>query len=401
MTTDMSTDDGQAQGGQGWARRTAASGAGLWLPGSTAPTPTTGPGPDTPSTGHLDRPRWAGVRAAPSALLIWVFAHGWLTVSAWLLTFTCLGCALLDSYTSQCVIGGTVGHIGQASACPGFDGWDTRVFPIAVDAGWAGALFALLRLARSIGMRDWRWRAVFAFELLTAAVTVAGNAFHGLVLDGAAVHFPTAANLVVGAVASAVPGIVAVGSGFTLSVLVAAEHLDRASAADEPKPDAVVDAPSVQPEPAPVAVTVERAPDGWTGVRSADGWWWWDGARWCPVVPPTSAPDTRPRPPLHLVDGGPDEPSEDAEREGADAVSAAARRATADRPSTEAVAERVAVIVAYLRAQADAGRDPADVGVSELSKETGIPRGTIYRLRADALSTFRPEPARAGEGVAA
>jgi hypothetical protein len=150
----------------------------------------------------------------------------WLTDSAWMLTLGCLGCAILDSYTSLCVVGGNLGHIGSTTACPDFGGWDTRVFPLAVDMGWGGALMAVLRLARSIGLRSWRWWVVLVFEVVTAAFTVAGNAFHGAVADGATSHLVGAPIVAISCLASAVPGIVAVGSGFTLSVLVSTRTVD-------------------------------------------------------------------------------------------------------------------------------------------------------------------------------
>jgi hypothetical protein len=153
-------------------------------------------------------------------LVGWLAGLDWLTVAAWLLTLGCLGAAVLDSYTSLCVVGGTLGHIGSASACPDFHGWDTRVFPLAVDMGWGGALFAVIRLARTIGMKSWRWFVVVIFEITTASFTVAGNAFHGAVLDGATAGLSGPLMVMINSVASAVPGVVAVGSGFTLSVLV-------------------------------------------------------------------------------------------------------------------------------------------------------------------------------------
>jgi hypothetical protein len=165
-------------------------------------------------------------RDAVRDLSIWLTQLDWLTDAAWLLTLTCLGCAILDSYTSLCVVGGSLGHIGTARACPDFGGWDTRVFPIAVDAGWGGALFAVLRLARSIGLQSWRWWVVLAFEVVTAAFTVAGNAFHGAVSDGATAQMSGPVLVVISSAASAVPGVVAVGSGFTLSVLVSTRAPD-------------------------------------------------------------------------------------------------------------------------------------------------------------------------------
>jgi hypothetical protein len=87
--------------------------------------------------------------------------------------------------------------------------------------GWGGALLAVVRLAHTIGIGSWRWWAVLGFEVLTAAFTVAGNAFHGAVLDGATAGLAgSTLAVVISSVASAVPGVVAVGSGFTLSVLV-------------------------------------------------------------------------------------------------------------------------------------------------------------------------------------
>jgi hypothetical protein len=161
-------------------------------------------------------------RDAVGDLAAWLGGLDWLTDAAWVLTLGCLGCAILDSYTSLCVVGGSLGHVGSAAACPDFGGWDTRVFPIAVDAGWAGALFAVLRLARVIGFGNWRWWVVLLFDVLTAAFTIAGNAFHGAVVDGATAQLSGAWMVAISSVASAVPGVVAVGSGFTLSVLVSA-----------------------------------------------------------------------------------------------------------------------------------------------------------------------------------
>jgi hypothetical protein len=162
------------------------------------------------------------LREAVVDLVGWLAGLDWLTTAAWLLTLGCLGAAILDSYTSLCVVGGTLGHIGSAAACPDFHGWDTRVFPLAVDMGWGGALFAVIRLARTIGMKSWRWVVVVVFEVTTAAFTIAGNAFHGAVLDGATADLQGPLMVLVNSVASAVPGVVAVGSGFTLSVLVSA-----------------------------------------------------------------------------------------------------------------------------------------------------------------------------------
>jgi hypothetical protein len=167
-------------------------------------------------------------REVVAALAGWLGGLDWLTVAASLLTVGCLGAAVLDSYTSLCVVGGSLGHIGSEKACPSFGGWDTRVFPLAVDMGWGGALFAVLRLARTIGLGSWRWWVVLVFEVVTAAFTVVGNAFHGAVLDGATTSLQGPAMVVISSVASAVPGVVAVGSGFTLSVLVSTR-------ADEPR----------------------------------------------------------------------------------------------------------------------------------------------------------------------
>jgi hypothetical protein len=147
-----------------------------------------------------------------------------LTSCAWVLTLGCLGCAIVDSYTSLCVDGGTLGRVGDASACFTFGGWDTRLFPLAVDMGWAGALFALIRLSRVVGF-TWRWWVVFAFEILTAAFTIAGNAFHGAVADGAVGELHGLPLLVLSSITSSVPGIVAVGAGFTLSVLISTRQV--------------------------------------------------------------------------------------------------------------------------------------------------------------------------------
>jgi hypothetical protein len=147
------------------------------------------------------------------------------------ITLGCLGCAILDSYTSLCVVGGSLGHIGSAAACPAFGGWDTRVFPLAIDMSWGGALATVLRLARTVGFRSWRWWLVLTFEVVTAAFTLAGNALHGLIDIGATARLNGAALVAVICVASAVPGVVAVGSGFTLSVLIASRDAGAATAA--------------------------------------------------------------------------------------------------------------------------------------------------------------------------
>jgi hypothetical protein len=115
------------------------------------------------------------------------------------------------------------------------------------------------------------------------------------------------------------------------------------------------------------------------GVRSADGAWWWDGGRWCPVPQPAPAVTTD-------TGGG--------------APSAGTGTDTTERPpsgpkaDTEQVAARVASIVAFLREQTAAGHDPAKVGVSAIKAATGIPRPSIYRLRASALSALSTQPAQ-------
>jgi hypothetical protein len=173
----------------------------------------------------------------------------WLTTAAWLLTLGCLGCAILDSYTSLCVVGGSLGHIGSPAACPDVGGWDTRVFPLAVDMSWGGALATVLRLARSVGFRSWRWWLVLVFELVTAAFTLAGNALHGLIDIGAAARLSGAGLVAVICVASAVPGVVAVGSGFTLSVLIATRDAG-ATLTSQPAPIGTGGMSEVPPAPA-------------------------------------------------------------------------------------------------------------------------------------------------------
>ncbi len=169
----------------------------------------------------------------------------WLTAGAFLLTIGSFLGAVLDSYTSLCVIGATQGHIGSVTACPDVHGWDTRTFPLSVDMGWGGALLSVVRLARTIGIGSWRWWAVLAFEALTAAFTIAGNAFHGAVLDGATSGLAGSTLLVViSSVSSAVPGVVAVGSGFTLSVLVSTrspQPADRPNDTAEEQPAELAD----------------------------------------------------------------------------------------------------------------------------------------------------------------
>ncbi len=211
-------------------------------------------------------PRRTNVDAAREAvrdLAGWLARLDWLTDAAWILTLGCLGCAILDSYTSLCVVGGSLGHIGSAAACPDFGGWDTRVFPVAVDAGWGGALFAVLRLARTIGLRSWRWWVVLTFEAITAAFTIAGNAFHGAVADGAASGLAGAAMVVITCVASAVPGVVAVGSGFTLSVLISSRE-----SAGEPPGRIPMESPPPPAAEAPVTPSAP-GPRGTAGRRPA------------------------------------------------------------------------------------------------------------------------------------
>jgi hypothetical protein len=164
-------------------------------------------------------------------LVLWLARLDWLTIGAFLLTIGSFLGAVLDSYTSLCVIGATQGHIGIVGACPDVGGWDTRTFPLSVDMGWGGALLAVVRLARTIGIGSWRWWVVLGFEALTAAFTVAGNAFHGAVLDGATAGLAgSTLAVVISSVASAVPGVVAVGSGFTLSVLVSTREVGQRGA---------------------------------------------------------------------------------------------------------------------------------------------------------------------------
>lgn len=280
------------------------------------------------SAGHARRTGVTAARAAVADASAWATGLDWLTIAAWLLTLICLGCAILDSYTSLCVVGGTLGHIGQAGACPGFGGWDTRLFPVAVDAGWGGALFAVLRLARTIGLQSWRWWTVLLFEVLTAAFTIAGNAFHGAVLDGATADFSVGLNVLISCVASAVPGVVAVGSGFTLSVLISTRR---------PPAPAVPAARASIPAPAPAASAL-----------------------------PVAAP-----------------------------------KRGAARPADASADDRRAAIAAYLTQQADAGRDPTAIGVSEIARATGIPRPTVYRLQQQ-MSGADTEPGGTGQqGVAA
>jgi hypothetical protein len=207
------------------------------------------------------------------ALLRWLVELEWLTVAAWVLTLGCLGCAILDSYTSLCVDGATLGRIGSASACPDFGGWDTRVFPLAVDMGWGGALFAVLRLARSIGLRSWRWWVVLTFEVITAAFTVAGNAFHGAVVQGVTSEIPAGWMVLISSVTSAVPGVVAVGSGFTLSVLVSTREPGTPEPVLEERRAAVQVAPEEdgrpQPQPEPRPARRQKPSERATGRRSA------------------------------------------------------------------------------------------------------------------------------------
>jgi pyruvate/2-oxoglutarate dehydrogenase complex dihydrolipoamide acyltransferase (E2) component len=180
----------------------------------------------------------------------------WLTAGAFVLTVGSLAGAALDSYTSLCVVGGDLAHIGRASSCVDVGGWDTRTFPLAVDMGWGGALLTTVRLARTVGIDNWRWSVVLAFELLVAAVTVAGNAFHGMVLDGAVLS--AGQRLLVALVASSVPGVVAVGSGFSLSVLISTRH-GVPEPQRRPRPQrSEPDAPPIDAPPAGVQRAIDK-----------------------------------------------------------------------------------------------------------------------------------------------
>ncbi len=218
-------------------------------------------------------------------------------------------------------------------------------------------------------------------------------------LDGATAQFPAIANQIIGAVASGVPGVVAVGSGFTLTVLISTGHLARpeASTVTTAAPvDTSADIRRSVPapdQPRPSAVTVERVPDTWIGVRSADGQWWWDGGQWRPVAPPGSSTSAGQRPPLTVVDTGPTATP--------GTEKPARPEPSTDRSPTEAVAERRAVLSAWLQEQVDAGRERTDISVSEASRGSGIARTTILRwLDGAPLSTFRPEPAMSGQEAA-
>lgn len=214
----------------------------------------------------MTRRTWLdAIREAVSDLAAWLAALDWLTAGAFVLTIGSFLSAVLDSYTSLCLIGATQGHIGTVSACPDVGGWDTRTFPLSVDMGWGGALLAVVRLARSTGMGSWRWWVVIAFEVLTAAFTVIGNAYHGAVQDGATAGLHGALPVLISSVASAVPGVVAVGSGFTLSVLVSTpgggQEGHAAARAEVPAEEQVLDS---QPGP-----TIEQPPAQQAGRRSA------------------------------------------------------------------------------------------------------------------------------------
>ena len=87
-------------------------------------------------------------------------AADWLTTGAFLLTIGAFLGAVLDSYTSLCVVGGDLAHIGQATSCPDVHGWDTRTFPLAVDMGWGGALLATIQLARAIGLTTYLYHLI-------------------------------------------------------------------------------------------------------------------------------------------------------------------------------------------------------------------------------------------------
>lgn len=161
--------------------------------------------------------------------------------------------------------------------------------------------------------------------------------------------------------------------------------------------------PVEPPTPEPATVTVERVPDTWRGVRSADGQWWWDGGQWLPVPAPVPEPDplalSTPAAPARPVATLP-EPR----RPGPPAT--AGPRTRTEALTDEGMAARVATLASAIR---EARANDRPVSVYGLSKATGIPRTTTRRLvdlamaaaDADPLSTFRHEPAMSGQEAAA
>lgn len=203
-------------------------------------------------------------------LIAWLAAVDWLTTGAFLLTIGAFLGAVLDSYTSLCTVGGDLAHIGQASSCPDVYGWDTRTFPLAVDLGWGGALLATIRLAHTLGLANWRWWAVLTFEGLTAGTTVAGNAVHGAVVGGSANHLLQVHPTAIAGIASAVPGVVAVGAGFTLSALISSRHAGQPDLnGDRPASDRLADRD--RGRPGLLRMVIERLVLGRPTVMTATG----------------------------------------------------------------------------------------------------------------------------------
>jgi hypothetical protein len=234
-------------------------------------------------------------RGHVAALARTLLAADWLTAGAFILTIGAFLGAVLDSYTSLCTVGAGIAHIGSLRDCPDVGGWDTRTFPLSIDMGWGGALLATVRLAHVLGLDNWRWWAVVVFEVLTAAFTVTGNALHALIADKVIVQGATATPqyLALAFAASAVPGVVAVGAGFTLNVLFSARHTPRRSGVDagqsagqsagETGTQPPVQAPVAPPGLPPVSPPVQAPTEPPTQAPALT-----------PTMPPVSAPDGAP-----------------------------------------------------------------------------------------------------------
>jgi hypothetical protein len=351
VTVDMSMNTGQVPAGQGWSRRTVEGGPALWLPDAVDAQEDRPPVQPTPvrraRRERTPRPwdTWpASVRLAAAGTV-------GVMVACWTVSF-------------DAIVAGA-----QAASIPFLF---ALLCPLIVDGEMAIGTLALVSIARRVKRRTRVYLGVLI--LASVAVSMAAN----MAGPYTRTHMLSAPWSYL---AAGVPSLWIALIVHQLVILWRHTH-DRTGE-------------GVQP--APVTVTVMAVPDSWLGVRSPDGRWWWDGVRWCPVPMPIEA-DTEPQEPVRpTVVPQPDEPVD----RPADTERPPRREVDTDRPVDASVAARVDALAAYLRSQVDAGRDVSAVGVSELSRETGIPRPTVYRLLPDALSTFRLGPAVSGQEVAA
>lgn len=377
MTTDTSTNTGHPPDGQGWARRTADA---LWLPVSAVRRPY--PGPEAANVQPEPAPRPPRSRT-PRPWDSWPASVRLAVVG------TCVVLSACWAVSANAIV--------DAAMAAGTPFLLALLCPLIVDGEMAIGTLALVAIARRVKRRT---RVYLGFLiLLSVTASMAANMAHPwtgwLVANGKSMSGPW--SYIASGVASAWIALI------VHQLVILWRHSPRVDEHGVADQDGVVSTPQpdtlpVQPEPAPIVVSVERVPDTWTGVRSADGRWWWDGVRWCPVPASIPEPQARPALPLHVVHGATEQASDETVGGAVDASS----RPSAPRPLPESVAERQAVLSTWLREQVDGGRDLTNISVSEASRETGIPRPTIVRwLDGATLSTFRPEPARAGGGVAA